>query len=249
MVHRLLATLVVIASAAGCAQPERDLAIPWPDTAHAEWVVHTLRESPLIRGTRITVETTPTGVGGYSGCNWYGMRRDSAGGVEMTARACLEPAGVMDQEQRFTSALGAAASAARAGDTLKVRDSAGSALLTLIRRNPTGADVSMLHDTAWSLRFSTRPGLDTTATIAFLADSVRGFGGCRDYLGTWSGQGDRLSVTSIAMQQLDCSDARRQRAEEEFTTVLSETSYFGLAGDELSLFTWGGDTVRLVRRR
>ena len=240
--------IAVAACVGGGSDPPRESVVAWPEATEEEWTVLALFGQPIISGSRLTVQTSPTGIGGYSGCNWYGMRRDSLRrGVEMTARACTRPAGLMEQEQRFVSALMKGAVALRRGDTLIVRDSGGAAILTLLRRQPTGADVSQLPGTSWVLRRSTNRVLDTTATMRFTPDSVSGFGGCRGYVGTWAGSADRLRFTYIAMTTTECSDERRRRREEELTTVMSETSYFTLTPTTLTLFTWGGDTVTFAK--
>jgi heat shock protein HslJ len=154
----------------------------------------------------------------------------------------------MEQERQISIALQRSASAVQSGDTLKVRDSTGAAVLTLLRRHSTGADAKRLTGTAWTFRQSTIGALDSAVTLQFTADSVSGFAGCRHFTGTYHGKGDRLSFTSMAME-VDCPDARRQLSEGTFTTALSETSHFALMGDELVLLTWGGDTLRFARRR
>jgi heat shock protein HslJ len=238
-----VATSVVLVAA--CTKERAPAAaVAWPDTVAAEWVALSIFGAPVLLGSRVTVQTSPTGIGGYSGCNWYGMRRDTAArGVEMTARACMRPAGVMEQEQRLVSALTKGATAVRSGDTLNVRDSAGGSVLTLLRRRPTGSDVSQLGGTAWRLERSTIASLDTTMTIRFARDSVSGHGGCRDFVGTYGGEGDRLHFSSIAMVQMDCAPDARRRAEETLTTALSETSHFSVSPGRLVLTTWGGDTL------
>ena len=250
---RLIVVTAAMFAHACTSEPPPQPAEAWPDTAAAEWVVLSILGAPVIPGSRVTVQTAPTGIGGYSGCNWYGMRRDtSARGVEMTARACMRPTGVMEQEQRLVSALPRGVAAVRSGDTLTVRDSAGASILTLLLRRPTGSNVSQLAGTGWRLERSTIAVLDTTMTLQFGKDSVSGHGGCRDFMGTYGGEGDRLHFSSITMLQMDCTPDARRRAEETLTTALSETSHFSVSAGQLTLTTWGGDTLHysaLSKRR
>jgi heat shock protein HslJ len=232
-----------------CRPSNREVTTSWPDTTAAEWTVLTIHEQPVIAGSRLTVQTSPTGIGGYTGCNWYGMRSDSSRrGMEMTARACTRPAGLMEQERTFTSMLAKGAVAVRRSDTLIVRDSGGAAILTLLRRQPTGADAKQLPGTAWTLQRSTNPRIASNVTLRFTADSVSGFAGCRDFTGTWRATGDHLRFPYITMTRLECPHAARGVAEDELTTVLSETEYFSLSPAMLTLHTWGGDTVVFTRR-
>lgn len=87
----------------GCSAPQlaRIDTLPWPDTTTADWVSTSIERLPITPGTRVTLRTSPTGAGGYTGCNWYGVRRDSGQVlIEMTARGCRPE--IQEQERRFT---------------------------------------------------------------------------------------------------------------------------------------------------
>jgi len=224
----------------------RDSAIAWPDTASAEWIAYSIAGRPVIPGTRVTLETSPGGVGGYTGCNWYGARRgDIHRGLEMTARACTRPTGIDEQERRFANALQRATTAAIRHDSLVLRDSSGVEVLAFVLRRPSPVNPAQLVGTSWRLRASTMPGLDTTrATLRFSSDSVSGFGGCRNLTGTYAARGDRLRFTYIAMGSLECRRDRARDAEELLTTALGETEHFDIRDGSLLLTTFGGDTLR-----
>jgi heat shock protein HslJ len=226
----------------------RDSVIAWPDTSPAEWIATSIGGRGVIPGTRVTMETSSGGVGGYTGCNWYGANRGSvAGGLEMTARGCLRPAGVQEQERSFAMLLPRATSAVLGRDTLRLRDSSGAEVLTFVRRRPSSSDPAQLVGTSWRLRSSTMRSLDTSrVTLRFTRDSVHGFGGCRDYDGTYMARADRLRFTYVAMRSMDCSRDRARVAEENLTTAFSETEHFELRDSVLLLTTFGGDTLRLV---
>jgi heat shock protein HslJ len=205
----------------------------------------------MLSGTRATVQTSPTGVGGYSGCNWYGLRRDSASAlVEMTARGCRDD--IQDQDQRLTNALTRASSAVHQGDTLTLLDGGGSALVLLLRRKPTPATGAELPGTSWRLTSTTMAEIGAdSVTLRFTADSVAGFAGCRGLSGTYVTTDDRLRFTYISMQPEECANSAARRSEEHLTTALSEMEHFQLLGGVLELTTFGGDTLRFspTRRR
>ena len=198
----------------------------------------------MVPGTRVTVQTASGGVGGYTGCNWYGLRPDSTRVlVEMTARGCR--ADIQDQERRLTMLLTQAVRAIRRSDTATLLDSTGSELVTLIRRHPTGATREQLVTDSWRLATSTVEEITHDSVIVrFTADSVTGFGGCRRLFGTYLTTNDRLRFTHIAMQPMECRDDRARISEEHLTTVFSETEHFAVQGDTLTLTTFGGDTLR-----
>lgn len=248
--RRVLLALTWLGIAA-CAPPAVRSAdtIPWPDTAHAEWIATSIGGSPLVPGTRVTMRTSPNGVSGYSGCNWYGVRRDSARPlVEMTARGCRSD--IQDQEHRLAVLLPQAVGAIRRGDTLTLLDSVPSELITFMRRRPTGSDATRLVGTAWRLASASMRGtLPDSVLLRFSADSVSGFGGCRELSGTYTTGADRLRFTYLSMRTMECARDRARVAEEQLTTFYSETEHFDVRGDTLVLTTFGGDTLRFVRAR
>lgn len=189
------------------------------------------------------MRTAPGGIGGYSGCNWYGVRRDSGRAlVEMTARGCRSD--IQDQERRFTLLLPQAVRAARRGDTLVLLDSVPSELITFVRRQPASATASFAVSTTWRLLRSTMPGMSTDSVVLrFTANSASGFGGCRGLTGSYIRDADRLRFTYIAMGSETCANDSARIAEEHLTTAMSETEHFTLRGDTLVLTTFGGDTL------
>jgi heat shock protein HslJ len=240
---------VALGGACGGAGPGRNDTIPWPDTSEAEWVAVSVGGSPMVPGTRVTMATSPGGIGGYTGCNWYGLRPDSQRTlVEMTARGCRSD--IQDQERRLTMLLPRAAAGVRRGDTLVLLDSIASPLMVFVRRQPTGADASRLVGTSWRLATSTSPHISIDSVLLrFSTDSMAGFGGCREFEGTYAAREDRLRFTYLSMRPLDCRQDRARVAEENLTTVFSETEHFEVRADTLLLTTFGGDTLRFRTAR
>jgi heat shock protein HslJ len=111
---------------------------PTDDTtlAGTQWVLVTLAgQPPLAGGTVPTAEFTEDQISGSTGCNHYFGAyevRDSdltLGAVAATEMACLEPEGVMDQEQAFLAALASVASYRLDGVGLELLDGAGNVVL------------------------------------------------------------------------------------------------------------------------
>jgi len=94
----------------------------------------------LIIGTEISANFGEDGqLTGNSGCNSYfaeyeadgdNIRIGTAGATEM---ACIEPEGVMEQEQQYLAALGTAAAHKIQGLSMEMRTSEGSLVATFIR--------------------------------------------------------------------------------------------------------------------
>jgi len=87
----------------------------------------------LINGTSITMNFGADGtVSGNAGCNTYNGGYESAdktlkvGPLASTRMFCESPAGVMDQETQFLTALQNAATYEISGDTLTIRDAGGA---------------------------------------------------------------------------------------------------------------------------
>ncbi|NIN68842.1 MAG: META domain-containing protein [Anaerolineae bacterium] len=80
-----------------------------------EWVLQSVDGSSPLAGTEITLAFC-AGIGeGFAGCNTYAGRYSVEGedglsfsGLANTEMACLEPVGIMDQEEKYLEALRAA---------------------------------------------------------------------------------------------------------------------------------------------
>jgi heat shock protein HslJ len=87
----------------------------------------------LVSGTTITLAFGDDGVvSGSGGCNQYTGTFETdgdavtIGALASTERACLDPAGVMDQELQYLAALPSATVWSVRGTTLELRDDAGA---------------------------------------------------------------------------------------------------------------------------
>ena len=102
----LLAVILTFVSA--CTVIDRAFDDPLDDTS---WVLIAFSGVKPIDGTKITAEFKDGEVRGSAGCNsYFGSYKIKGNSIEMseigsTLMACLEPEGIMDQEQLFTSFL------------------------------------------------------------------------------------------------------------------------------------------------
>ena len=218
----------------------------WPDSVSGEWVVASLGDSPVVAGTRLTMVKTASDVGGYGGCNWFGIVRDSTRTlIQSTAIGCPSP--ISDQESRFTKQLTRAAFSITRGDTLQLLDSARNELMTLVKRQPTRASATQLVGITWLLADASSLTLNWPGvTLSFGPDGISGFGGCRKLSGAYMASGDRLKFTHLAIGTTECTDRRLAVFEDNLTTAYSETEHFDVRGDTLELTTYGGDTLWFV---
>jgi len=97
----------------------------------------------VLKGTELTMEFSADGrVAGSAGCNRYtgSFKQDgkalSFGPAAATRRMCVEPEGVMEQEQQFLKALETVATARHEADRVELRTADGAMAITL-GRQPT----------------------------------------------------------------------------------------------------------------
>jgi heat shock protein HslJ len=108
--NRLLATLAVVTllALAACSGTGPAVEDPLDGTS---WVLVGYGLAAVLPGTEITATFEDGQVGGSSGCNTYGGSYEVKGEtisvteIFMTEMACLDPEGVMEQEQTYLEYL------------------------------------------------------------------------------------------------------------------------------------------------
>ncbi|MFD0739722.1 META domain-containing protein [Lysobacter koreensis] len=228
--------------------------------ADTQWTLLRLRGKPLVEDSHINLEIGRDLLGGYDGCNWYGMKfRDTPtgnprsfellGGVESSARGCQSEAHLL-QSQQYYAALRAAVTLHREGTRLLATDIDGQPLLAFERLPRFAMDPALLAGSGW--RLVTIDGASRAhpaaqaITLRFAESTLRGHAGCRDYTATYLAREDRLSVPSLAMTSTDCANPAALRREGEFTSLLSETARYRFDRKVLTLFTSTGHELGFV---
>ena len=114
--------------------------------AGTEWVLVSLRGSPLLEETQITLKFGDEWMSGLAGCNNYGGGPDSGryvatkkGALEIsefaqTVRECHSPKGVMEQEKLYGEVLRSAKTYRIVNDRLEIRDATGETILVYDRK-------------------------------------------------------------------------------------------------------------------
>lgn len=219
-----------------------------------DWLLQELNGDPLLPGTQIRLafaqDRYDVLVDGFSGCNFYGgpalqameglLRMEQ---VEMTARDCPAPAGVMLQEKAYQDALQAAATYEVSDDTLIIAGESGEVLLRFRRQEDAVADAEALPGSAWrlNLAFGEPPAAETV--VVFLDDSLglARYDGCAGYLFSYRAGGDDADDFRIfgsqALPNVGCPDPG-----EALQYVLPDAFVhsFGLEGDYLILLFENG---------
>jgi heat shock protein HslJ len=114
--------------------------------------------------------------------------------------------------------------------------------------SPT-VDANPLAGTAWLVSSidGQPPVAGRTPLVRFDEDTVTGSGGCNDFDGRYSLDGDRLIVVSIGTTADTCSDQKAQDLEDELLKTLREDPRFIALDDALTLVGTSSEIViRLV---
>jgi putative lipoprotein len=129
-------TLVLTVLLAACAMQEPGSPPAKDETLlDTAWQLTSLNGDALIEGSDITLRFGEDTIEGNGGCNTYGgsytVSEDSLSLSDLywTEMACMEPEGVMDQEQAYFAALNAAVSYQVDNDRLEIYDEAGTPTL------------------------------------------------------------------------------------------------------------------------
>ena len=207
------------------------------------WILDGASIGELVDGApadaRVTVRFDDGEVGGTAACNHYGgtyqLGEDGAIAISvgsMTEMACEEP--LMALEAAFMTALGRVAAFRVAGDDLVLEGDG----LTL---GFSAEQPLPLEGTAWRLDgigsgtdvvSSTLTGTEVTAT--FDSGQVAGSGGCNAYTGSYTTDGEAITVSEVASTLMGCApDVSDQ--EESFFDALGRAASFQIQGSTLTL--------------
>ena len=259
---RWLLFFALVAAGFGCARPVATTTPPAPppaakpsvDLAGTEWILVTLDGKPVLPGEQVTLAFEADRLGGYGGCNWYGApwRIDDGvlaiGVAEQTMRACVDAAR-MTQESDFLRTLGEVRKVEVVAQRLRLLDARGGERAVLASRPSAAMDPAALRDTRWRLREPALPAGGRPIRIAIGDGRITGHAGCRDFAAEFVARGDHLSVTATRMATMECAGAALLEREQAFTSRLSETAHYAIAGDVLTLTAAGGGTLVFDRER
>ncbi len=215
----------------------------------------------VIAGTTVTATFENGSVGGSAGCNTYGGEYTADGSaltvgtIFRTEMYCLEPAGVMDQEDRYLDLLGSAAGYRIEGDRLTITDSAGNAVL-VFRALPE-PEALPLTNTTWTLTAIGGPSETVSSVIAgteitavFENGSVGGSAGCNTYGGNYTADGSRLTVGSIGSTKMNCNrPAGVMDQEDRYLNQLGRAAAYRIEGVQLTLFDADGNATLFFEGR
>jgi heat shock protein HslJ len=216
-----------------------------------QWVLLALNGQPPLAGTTPTAEFSESEISGSAGCNHYFGSYEAAGSdltiseVGMTEMYCMEPAGVMEQEQAFLSVLASVTSYRLAADRLEMLDSAGNVVLAFAL--PVPMPEVTLEGTEWALTTfiegETAVSLISGAaiTVRFEDGKVWGSAGCNDYGGPYTLERGTLGLAGFDITGQRCSEpVGIMEQEAKYIDVLGSVTIFEIDANQLTLSTADG---------
>ena len=255
---------VLVVMLAGCGGPE-PTATPAPeippitrsslDLEGSSWILTTLNGADLFPDTHITLGFAGGQASGFAGCNAYGgpyAAGDdgtlSIAMLEVTAQACLEPEGVMEQEDAYLKAFQGAAAYRVVRDRLHLLDTRGDPLLVFSRKEELAMDPGKLLRTVWQLVSlnGASPVEGSIITLAFHDGShASGQAGCREYTAAYEASGDKIRFPFLSMSGDDAclADEALYRQEGRYTDALSWATNYLLDEGRLEISTARGEVL------
>jgi len=249
----MVVTLILLASLVAACSPSQT----GPGQADSlslegtQWVLVSLGGDPPLTGTAPSADFSAEQIGGSAGCNRYFGTYEasgtdiSIGALGMTEMYCMDPEGVMDQEQAFLAALASATRYRVSDSRLELLDSAGSVILAF--EPPPSLPDLPFEGTEWVLTTfiqgeaasSTLSG--TEITLRFEGGEAAGSGGCNAYSGPYTLEQDVLTIVGVSITERGCLEpAGIMEQEAEYVDILLNVIALELDASQLTLTTADG---------
>jgi heat shock protein HslJ len=233
-----------------------------PTLDGTEWVLTSLNGGNLLAGSHITLAFAEGQASGYAGCNRYSSEYTAADEgiltipeVAITARDCLEPEGVMQQEMAYVEALRSAVAYRLMDDRLEIENASGETILKFAKQE---FPISLgLDGTEWVLTTLNGSSLvaGSNITLGFAGEVLNGFAGCnaygggRDsgkYIATDEGT---LTIPQIAVTlQLCQSPEGVMEQETAYLEALRNAAAYRVIDDRLEIDNAAGETTLVFTR-
>jgi heat shock protein HslJ len=185
-------------------------------------------------------------IAGSSGCNVYSGavavngRAIKVGVLATTQMACVGAAQAV--ETAYLANLGQAATFTATADTLTMFDAGGASILVYAAgpANPLEGDWNVTGYNNGKHAVTT-PMTGTTLTATFTADSVSGSSGCNTYNGSYTLDGDALTIGPLATTRMACEPAIMDQ-ETAFLAALAASTKVEQTGATVTLRNADGAT-------
>jgi len=238
---KIIISLACIFSLSACISASQQFKL-----SGTQWILDTMYGQGLLPNTAITLKITEGDISGSSGCNLYGARYStrSKNGINIkevahTDMGCHEPAGIMQQEEAYLSAVQKSTNYKYDGENLFIMDKQGNILLQYRLLPKFKANPEALKGKTWRLIYADRMVSDELGPFMLWFDegTFRGTTSCRDYKGTYQTEADSIHVYSMEMVPgADCAPDI-QTLESVYTSLLSMIEQYSISPNRLELYT------------
>ena len=216
---------------------------------------------PVLADATVTATFSADGsLGGNAGCNHYAADYTVDGAnlnlrpTSQTEMYCMEPEGIMAQEDRYFVLIADVTTYRVEGDRLILMDSTGADILVFEKTVP--APDLPLVGTDWVLDGYRTDGdaissviAGTKVTVMFADDGkIGGNAGCNLYGGGYTLNGTNLSVSSVFSTLMYCGEPEGTMEQEaRYLGLLESVTGYRIDADQLDLFNEEGRTLLTYR--
>jgi heat shock protein HslJ len=250
-----LTILLITLSSTALAQPDDPGSLPG-----TQWQLVSYgtpgSETPVIEGSTITLEFPEANqLAGNAGCNQYsgvyGVEQEAmvVNDVVSTLMACADE-DISKQEQTYLEALRSASSYALTEDNLEIWYDDDQQRLSFV---PANSVDNPLLDTSWELVSYGPPDdqteviADSQVTLAFPSPSqIEGNGGCNGYGGSYTVEGDTISISDVVSTLMACEDDAVTQQESTYFQALSAAERYEISGSGLVIYTSEGNELHFL---
>ena len=256
----IIVLLVLVAVISACS-PGRSPASDF-ELDGTKWALVGLMGEAPIEGRTPTAEFDGGQIGGSTGCNQYYGSYEVRGvelrfeGIGLTEMACLDPAGIMEQERAFVTALSSVETMRSVSGRLEMLDGSEAVVLTWDEVDELSADdgaEASLEGPRWHLtsvhegELSSSVVNGTAITAWFNEGELIGTAGCNSYSAPYTLDGGQITVGPVVLTKIACLEPEGVMEQEmRFTAILEDVSSFVLDGDRLTLRTPDGRALELA---
>lgn len=199
--------------------------------ANSEWQLTSMLGRTPSNGTSITLSFSTIQAGGFSGCNQYSTQYATLdtgltfGAIASTRKQCAEL--ISGIEQQYYTTLSIINHWSMSGDTLTLLNVTGDADLIYARMAPASVDgpwnITNVNNGQQAV---VSVPIGVTANITFAPDNtVQGFGGCNNFSGGYSVDGDKITIGPLMSTMKACEEPANSFEFQLMTALQSSTKW------------------------
>jgi len=197
-------------------------------------------DQPMASGTNVTLQFELVQAGGFGGCNQFSTsyRTDGSttltfGPIAATRMAC--PGAGSTLETAYFAALARVTSYLLQDDRLELTGDGDAAKLTFARAAPASVEGPWNVISVNNGQGAVTSVAGVSAAFSFLPDGlIEGYGGCNNFSGGYSVDGESIAIGPLMATQMACPDPAGS-FESQLLAALDASSTWSVEGNTLEL--------------